>query len=219
MILQLRPACLTLALAVTAGPACAQTWLYETDYGARAYVQPRVLYQERYAPRAYYDAYAYQPVVTGPAVRRTVVTRTVTERTVIVTERRHVVARPVAEAYAWAPPRAARVVTRPLAYDAYAWAPRAWTPPVARVIARPAVTEAYAWAPAPAARVVTPPIAYDAYAYSPIARPTVTTVPAVTTVPVVTNVPVVTSVPVVQQYRYVNPLAVNPVTGVFLSDE
>ena len=216
MILQLRPACLALALAVTTGPACAQTWVYETGYGARAYVPPRAVYQERYVPRAYYDAYAYEPVVTAPAVgtvRRTVVTRTVTERTVTVTERRHVVARPVAEAYAWAPPRAARVVTRPLAYDAYAWAPRAWTPPVARVVTRPAVTEAYAWAPAPAARVVTPPIAYDAYAYSPIARPVVTAVPAVTTVPVVTNVPVV------QPYRYVNPLAVNPVTGVFLSDE
>ena len=192
MILQLRPACLALALAVTTGPACAQTWVYETGYGARAYVPPRAVYQERYVPRAYYDAYAYEPVVTAPAVgtvRRTVVTRTVTERTVTVTERRHVVARPVAEAYAWAPPRAARVVTRPLAYDAYAWAP------------------------APAARVVTPPIAYDAYAYSPLARPVVTAVPAVTTVPVVTNVPVV------QPYRYVNPLAVNPVTGVFLSDE
>jgi len=172
MILQLRPACLALALAVTAGPACAQSWLYETDYGARAYVQPRVAYHQRYVPRAYYDAYAYEPVVAAPAVavgpvRRTVVTRTVTERTVTVTERRRVVARPVAEAYAWAPPRAARVVTRPLAYDAYAWSPPAWTPPVARVVTRPAVTDAYAWAPAPAPRVVTSPIAYDAYAYSP----------------------------------------------------
>jgi len=82
------------------------------------------------------------------------------------------------------------------------------------------VTEAYAWAPAPAARVVTRPITYgygpavtDAYAYAPPVRP------AVTTVPVVTNVPVVTTVPVVQTYQYVNPLAYNPLTGVFLSDE
>jgi hypothetical protein len=74
------------------------------------------------------------------------------------------------------------------------------------------VTDAYAWAPAPAARVVTRPITYgygpavtDAYAYAPPVRA------------VVTNVPVVTTVPVVQ--TYVNPLAYNPLTGVFLSDE
>jgi hypothetical protein len=41
-----RPACLALALAVTAGPARAQTWVYESDYGARVY-RPRAVYQER----------------------------------------------------------------------------------------------------------------------------------------------------------------------------
>jgi len=211
MRLHFRPAYLALALAVTAGPACAQTWLYESDYGARAYYQPRVVYHERFLPRAYYNAYAYEPVVAARAVavapaRRTVITRTITERTVTVTTapviRPRVVARAaVTDAYAWAPAR--RVVTRPITYGY-----------------RPAVTEAYAWAPAPAARVVTRPITYgygpavtDAYAYAPPVRP------AVTTVPVVTNVPVVTTVPVVQTYQYVNPLAYNPLTGVFLSDE
>jgi hypothetical protein len=195
MILHLRPACLALALAATAGPACAQSWVYEPDYGARAYYQPRVVYQERYVPRAYYNAYAYEPVVAAPVgpVRRTVVRRTVTERTVTVTEtiRPRVVARrAVTEAYAWAPAPTRRVVTRPIAYD---YGPR--------------VTDAYAWEPAPVARVVTRPVLYnygpqvtDAYAYAPLARPVVT-------------------VPVVQTYRYVNPLAVNPITGVFLSDE
>jgi hypothetical protein len=79
------------------------------------------------------------------------------------------------------------------------------TAPVVRpgVLARPAlaVTDAYAYAPAP--RVVVRPVT-DAYAYVP-PRPVIAQ-------------PVVT-VPVVQTYRYVNPLAVDPVTGVFLSDE
>ena len=66
MIMHLRPACLALALAVTAGPACAQTWVYEPDVGARVVYQPRV-YQERYVAPVY-NSYAYQPVVTAPTV-------------------------------------------------------------------------------------------------------------------------------------------------------
>ena len=83
MIMQLRPACLALALAVTAGPACAQTWVYEPDVGARVVYAPRVYTQRYIAP--VYNAYAYQPVVTAPAAaigpsRRTVVSRTIIPR-------------------------------------------------------------------------------------------------------------------------------------------
>src|SRR5437667_6034658 len=81
MISHLRPACLALALAVTAGPACAQTWVYEPDYGARAY-RPAVVYQERYVPRAY-NAYAYEPVVAAAPVAFAPTQRTVVNRTII----------------------------------------------------------------------------------------------------------------------------------------
>ncbi len=179
MISFFRPACFALTLAVTAGPACAQTWVYESDYGARAY-RPAVVYQERYVPRAY-NAYAYQPVVTVPSVAITPTRRTIVDRTIIPQGRGR------------APIVRERIVTETAA-------------PVIRppVVARPAlaVTDAYAWAPAP--RVVVRPVT-DAYAYVP-ARPVIAQ-------------PVVTTVPVVQTYRYVNPLAVDPVTGVFLSDE
>src|SRR5712692_5042746 len=82
-----RPACLALALVAMAGPACAQTWIYEPDNGARVY-QPRVVYQERYVPRAYnsynsYNSYAYEPVVSAPPVVLAPAQRTVINRTVV----------------------------------------------------------------------------------------------------------------------------------------
>jgi hypothetical protein len=207
MISQFRPACLALALVVTAGPAFAQTWIYESDDGARVY-RPRAVYQERYVPRVYnsynsYNSYAYEPVVTAPAValapaQRTVINRTIVTRTIIPQGRGRgpiVKERIVTETDAVVRPR---VVTRPAVVD-YAYGPT--------------VTEAYALAPAPAPRVVTRPVVYDygprvteSYAYAPLARPIVT-------------VPVVTTVPVVPTYRYINPLAVDPVTGVFLTDQ
>ena len=187
MILDMRPACLALALAAIAAPACAQTWVYEPDT-VTAY-RPRVVVQERYVPRAYYRAYAYEPVVStrayrayayepvvaAPAVaplRRTVVSRTIVRDRII---RERIVTETSGPA---------AVVTRP-AVAAYAYAP--------------AVTEAYALAPAPAARIVTRPVPVsEAYAYAPIATRVVTPVPVV---------------------RYVDPLAIDPVTGVFLSDQ
>jgi len=187
MILDRRPACLALALAAVAGPACAQTWVYEADTVTP--YRSRVVVQERYIPRAAYRAYAYEPVVATRAyrayayepvvaapviapVRRTVVSRTIVRERVI---RERIVEAPAA------------VVTRP-AVAAYAYAP--------------AVTNAYALAPAPA-RIVTRPVAVtEAYAYAPI--------PARFVAPVA-----VAPVPMV---RYVDPLAVDPVTGVFLSD-
>jgi len=207
MISHLRPACLALALAVTAGPACAQTWVYEPDYGARAY-RPAVVYQERYVPRAY-NAYAYEPVVAAPPVALAPTQRTVVNRTIIPQGRgRGPIVRERIVTETTAPVIRPRVAARPAVAvtEAYALAP------APRVVTRPVVTEAYALAPAP--RVVTRPVVYEygpraieAYAYAPLARP------------VVTTVPVVTAVPVVQTYRYVNPLAVDPITGVFLSDE
>jgi hypothetical protein len=175
MISFLRPACLALIAAAMAGPACAQTWVYESDYGVRAY-RPAVVYQG-YAPRVY-DAYAYQPVVAAPPVAIAPTQRTVVDRTIIPQGRGR------------APIVRERIVTES-------------TVPAVRpaVVARPAVavTDAYAYAPAP--RVVVRPVT-DAYAYVP-------------TRPVIAQ-PVVTG-PVVQSY--VNPLAVDPVTGVFLSDQ
>ena len=65
MITHLRPACLALALAVTAGPACAQTWVYEPDTPGQVY-QPRVydsaydrVYDRDYVP--VYEGRAYAP--------------------------------------------------------------------------------------------------------------------------------------------------------------
>src|SRR5262245_35896898 len=152
MISFLRPACLALIVAATAGPACAQTWVYESGYGVRAY-RPAVVYQERYVPRVY-NAYAYQPVVAAPPVAIAPTRRTVVDRTIIPQGRGR------------APIVRERIVTEtaaPLVQPA--------------VVARPAlaVTDAYAYAPAP--RVVVRPVT-DAYAYVPprpvIAQPVVT---------------------------------------------
>jgi hypothetical protein len=198
MISYFRPACLALALVATAGPACAQTWVYESDYGTRVY-RPRVVYQERYVPRAYnaynaynnynaYGAYAYEPVVAAPRVAIAPTQRTVVSRTIIPQGRGRgpiVKERIVTETTA--------PVIRRQAVD-YAYGS--------------AVTDAYAMAPALAPRVVTRPALVDygprvtdAYAMAPIERP------------------VVTTVPVVRTYRIFNPyLAVDPVTGVFLND-
>jgi hypothetical protein len=206
MIMHLRPACLALALAVTAGPACAQTWVYEPDVGARVVYQPRV-YQERYVAPVY-NAYAYQPVVTAPTVaigptQRTVVSRTIIPqrhgRAPIVKER--IVSetygrRPEVVDYAPGPATAAYAYAPTPATAAYAYAPA------------PAVTSAYALAPLPRPVVARPavveyaPSVTSAYALAPIARPVVTTVPVV-----------------VPSYRYYNrSLLVDPVTGVFLED-
>jgi hypothetical protein len=199
MISYLRPACLALALVGTAGSACAQTWVYEPDYGARAY-RPAVVYQERYLPRAY-NAYAYEPVVAAPPVALAATQRTVVNRTIIPQGRgRGPIVRERIVTETTAPVLRPPLLGRPAVAvtEAYALAP------APRVVRRPVVTEAYALAPAP--RVVTRPVVTEAYAYAPLARPVVT-------------VPVVTTVPVVQTYRYVNPLAVDPITGVFLSDQ
>jgi hypothetical protein len=172
MILHLRPACLALAMLALAGPAAAQTWVYEPD--TPRYYQPRV-----------YDARAYAPVVVEqPAVRtqRTVVNRTVIpqgrgrapivkER--IVTEttapiRPRVIARTVADDYAYAGVVRREVVARPVVED-YAYVPPA---PRARVVTRTTTTvvDDYAYAPRAYAPRVT-----ESYAYQPV----VTTVPAV----------------------------------------
>jgi len=206
MIMHLRPACLALALAVTAGPACAQTWVYEPDVGARVVYQPRV-YQERYVAPVY-NAYAYQPVVTAPTVaigptQRTVVSRTIIPqrhgRAPIVKER--IVSetygrRPEVVDYAPGPATAAYAYAPAPAAAAYAYAPPR------------AVTSAYALAPLPRPVVTRPavveyaPSVTSAYALAPIARPVVTTVPVV-----------------VPAYRYYDrSLLVDPVTGVFLED-
>jgi hypothetical protein len=195
MIMHLRPACLALALAVTAGPACAQTWVYEPDVGARVVYQPRV-YQERYVAPVY-NAYAYQPVVTAPTVAIGPTQRTVVSRTII--PQRHgrapiVKERIVSETYGRRP-EVVDYAPGP-ATAAYAYAPA------------PAVTSAYALAPLPRPVVTRPavveyaPSVTSAYALAPIARPVVTTVPVV-----------------VPSYRYYNrSLLVDPVTGVFLED-
>jgi hypothetical protein len=195
MIMHLRPACLALALAVTAGPACAQTWVYEPDVGARVVYQPRV-YQERYVAPVY-NAYAYQPVVTAPTVALGPTQRTVVSRTII--PQRHgrapiVKERIVSETYGRRP-EVVDYAPGP-ATAAYAYAPA------------PAVTSAYALAPLPRPVVTRPavveyaPSVTSAYALAPIARPVVTTVPVV-----------------VPSYRYYNrSLLVDPVTGVFLED-
>jgi hypothetical protein len=190
MISQFRPAFLALALVVTAGPACAQTWIYEPDDVARFY-RPRAVYQDRYVPRAY-NSYAYEPVVAAPPVALVPTQRTVINRTIIpqgrgrgpivkeriVTETNTPVIRP-------------RVVTRPAVVD-YAYGP--------------AVDEAYALAPAPAPRVVTRPVVVDygaraAEAYALAPQPVVT-------------------VPAVRPYRYLNNrlLLVDPVTGAVVGE-
>jgi hypothetical protein len=210
MIMHLRPACLALALAVTAGPACAQTWVYEPDVGARVVYQPRV-YQERYVAPVY-NAYAYQPVVTAPTVAIGPTQRTVVSRTIIPQRRGRapiVRERIVSETYAPVARRSAVVDYAPgPATAAYAYAPTPATAAYAYAPA-PAVTSAYALAPLPRRVVRRPavveyaPSVTSAYALAPIARPVVTTVPAV--------------VPS-YGYYYNRSLLVDPVTGVFLED-
>jgi hypothetical protein len=209
MIMHLRPACLALALAVTAGPACAQTWVYEPDVGARVVYQPRV-YQERYVAPVY-NAYAYQPVVTAPTVAIGPTQRTVVSRTIIPQRRGRapiVRERIVSETYAPVARRSAVVEYAPgPATAAYAYAPTPATAAYAYAPG-PAVTSAYALAPLPRPIVTRPavveyaPSVTSAYALAPIARPVVTTVPVVA-----------------PSYRYYNrSLLVDPVTGVFLED-
>jgi hypothetical protein len=171
MLPYLRPACFAVALFATAAPAAAQTWVYEPDDYARAWV-PRLV-SPAYESRAY-NAYAYQPLVTEQpvATTRRTVSRTIIPqgrgRAPIVRERvttDTTVARPrvvsrAVDAYAYAP----------RALDAYAYAPREnYVAPVVRerVISRPVVND-YAYAPG----------ALDAYAYAPgpVATPVVTTV-------------------------------------------
>jgi hypothetical protein len=147
-----------------AGPACAQTWIYERDNGARVY-QPRVVYQERYQERfvpRVYNSYAYEPVATAPAVALAPIQRTVVTRTIIPQGHGR---GPIVKERIVTETSAPRVVTRPAAVD-YAYR-------------RPALTEAYALAPAP--RVVTRPRVVDygrrateGYARAPLAQPVVT---------------------------------------------
>jgi hypothetical protein len=153
---------LAAALVALAGPAAAQTWVYESNPAVRPYYQPRV-----------YQSYAYQPVVTEPVARRTIVNRTIV-RERIVTEtpapivRERVVARPVvAESYAYAPVVRERVATRPVVYDDYAYSGYAYAPvvrerPIRRAVVVDRATDAYAMAPgvATATPVVTTAPAY-----------------------------------------------------------
>jgi hypothetical protein len=138
-----RPACLALALIVTAGPVSAQTWIYEPDVGARVY-QSRV-YQERYVPRVYnsYNSYAYEPVVTGPPVSLTRTQRTVINRTIIPQGRGRgpiVRERIVTERYAPAPILGERIATPAADYAYIARRPNSGE----RVIAQP-VEASYAY--------------------------------------------------------------------------
>ena len=166
MILPFRPACLALAMLAVAGPAAAQTWVYEPD-------------SPRYYQRVY-DARAYAPVVVEqPAaqIQRTVVNRTVIpqgrgrapivkER--IVTEttspiRPRVVTRAVADDYAYAGAVRREVIARPVVREVVA------RPAVREVVVRP-VVEDYAYVPpAPRARVITrtTTTVVDDYAYAP----------------------------------------------------
>jgi hypothetical protein len=170
MILHFRPACLAVAMLAVAGPAAAQTWVYQPD--------------------SYY-ARAYQPVVVEQPVaqtQRTIVNRTVIPqgrgRAPIVKERivtettspiaPRVVARTVADDYAYAGVVRREIVARPVVREVVA------RPFVTEVVARPVVREvvtrpvvdAYAYVPpAPRARVVTTrtttTTVVDDYAYAP----------------------------------------------------
>jgi hypothetical protein len=201
MISHTRRLSLAAALVVLAGPAAAQTWIYEPSGAARAYYEPRV-YQSR----------AYQPVIAEPfaaaPIQRTTINRTVIPqgrgRGLIVKERivsetvapapvvrERVVTRPVvAESYAYAPIVRERLVTRPVAVNDYAYSGYAYAPVVReRVVRRAPVVVDY------------PVRATEAYAMAPV---TVTTAP-VTTVP---------------SYRYINNrlLLVDPVTGAVVGE-
>jgi hypothetical protein len=171
MILSFRPACLAVATLVIAGPAAAQTWVYEPDAA-------------RYYARAYTPVVVEQPVAQ---TQRTVVSRTVIPqgrgRAPIVKERivtettspiaPRVVTRAVADDYAYAGVVRREIVARPVVREVVA------RPVVTEVVARPVVREvvarpvidAYAYAPAPRARVVTTrtttTTVVDDYAYAP----------------------------------------------------
>jgi hypothetical protein len=141
MISHFRPVYLALALVVTAGPACAQTWIYEPDNGARVY-QPRLVYQERYVPRVY-NSYAYEPVVTSPSIAVAPIQRTVINRTIIPQGRGRgpiVKERIVTERYASAPILRERVVTMAADYAYISRRPNSGE----RVIAQP-VEASYAY--------------------------------------------------------------------------
>ena len=141
MISHFRPACLALALVATAGPACAQTWVYEPDDVARVY-RPRAVYQERYVPRVY-NSYAYEPVVAAPPVALAPTQRTVINRTIIPQGRGRgpiVRERIVTERYAPAPILRERVVTPAADYAYIARRPNSGE----RVIAQP-VEASYAY--------------------------------------------------------------------------
>lgn len=170
MILSFRPTCLAVAMLAIAGPAAAQTWVYEPD-------------------AARYYARAYTPVVEQPVAQtqRTVVSRTVIPqgrgRAPIVKERivtettspiaPRVVARAVADDYAYAGAVRREIVARPVVREVVA------RPVITEVVARPVVREvvarpvidANAYAPAPRARVVTTrtttTTVVDDYAYAP----------------------------------------------------
>ena len=160
MVPYFRPACLALALVAIAGPASAQTWVYESDAYARGY-QSRF-----YAPR--YER-PYEPVVVGQPLALTPTQRTTVNRIIIPQGRGRgpiVKERIVTETAVPTPVVRQRVVTQPVveAYgydsrvlDSYAYAPRP------RVVARPTVVD-YRVAPR----------AIDGYAYAP--QPVVTTV-------------------------------------------
>ena len=170
MILSFRPTCLAVAMLAIAGPAAAQTWVYEPE-------------------AARYYARAYTPVVEQPVAQtqRTVVSRTVIPqgrgRAPIVKERivtettspiaPRVVARAVADDYAYTGAVRREIVARPVVREVVA------RPVITEVVARPVVREvvarpvidANAYAPAPRARVVTTrtttTTVVDDYAYAP----------------------------------------------------
>jgi hypothetical protein len=177
----------------TAGPAVAQTWVYDSDYGARAY-PPRVVYQDRYVPPVYntyapaYNSYAYEPVVTAPGVALAPTRRTVVSRTIIPQGRGR---GPIVKERIVTETTGPRVTRRPAVVN-YGY--------------RAAVTDAYALAPSPAPRVVTRPVvidygpqATDSYALTPVAQPF--------------------AVPV-QPYRYIEnrAIVIDPVTGGVVSE-
>jgi hypothetical protein len=151
---------LALAAIAPALPANAQTWVYEPDtrvYEPRyeRYYEPR--YERYYEPRAYepqvyysprstYDAYAYEPAVTGAPLALTPAQRTTIYRTIIPQGKGRgpiVRERIVTETVAPAPTVRERVVTQPAAE--YTVGSR--------------VSDAYALAPLPQAVVTTVPAA------------------------------------------------------------
>jgi hypothetical protein len=171
MTLHFRPACIALAFVATAGPATAQTWVYEPDTPRAGVYEPRYeprVYEPRgyeprgYEPRGYeqrvyeppvYESRAYAPVVTAPPLALTPAQRTSIYRTVIPQGggRGPIVKERIVIETVPAPVARERVVTQPAA-PAYAYA----------VGSR--VTDAYALAPLPQSVVATVP-AVRSYRY------------------------------------------------------